>query len=65
VLLAFVSRPYRRLSAAYASAPPSLETDGSEEAGEPGGADAAGEFGGARATGATGEAGENLRSTVR
>lgn len=27
VLLAFVSRPYRHLSAAYAAAPPSLETD--------------------------------------
>jgi DHA3 family multidrug efflux protein-like MFS transporter len=27
VLLAFVSRPYRELSAAYAAAPPSLETD--------------------------------------
>jgi DHA3 family multidrug efflux protein-like MFS transporter len=27
VLLAFVSRPYRQLSAAYAAAPPSLETD--------------------------------------
>jgi DHA3 family multidrug efflux protein-like MFS transporter len=27
VLLAFLSRPYRRLSAAYASAPPALHTE--------------------------------------
>jgi MFS transporter, DHA3 family, multidrug efflux protein len=30
VLLAFVSRPYRRLSAAYASAPPPLHTESGE-----------------------------------
>jgi DHA3 family multidrug efflux protein-like MFS transporter len=31
VLLAFVSKPYRRLSQAYATAPPSLETNGDAE----------------------------------
>lgn len=30
VLLAFVSKPYRQLSAAYAAAPPSLHTEGAE-----------------------------------
>ncbi|NYF17885.1 DHA3 family multidrug efflux protein-like MFS transporter [Microbacterium sp. AK009] len=52
VLLAFVSAPYRRLSRAYATAPPSLTTepDGESET-EP--------------SEAVGEAGQDLRSAVR
>lgn len=49
VLLAFFSRPYRQLSAAYAAAPPSLETDAAGESTET----------------AIGDAGEGLRSSVR
>jgi len=56
VLLAFVSKPYRELSDAYAAAPPSLHADGEE----PGGA------GGAPSAPPTvGEAGEDLRSGLR
>ena len=39
VLVAFISKPYRELSAAYAAAPPSLHTD--EEGGADASADAA------------------------
>lgn len=71
VLLAFASRPYRELSAAYASAPPPLDTDaGGEDVGEAGGdatsdddADAAPEH--PDVSEAVGEAGDNLRSSVR
>jgi DHA3 family multidrug efflux protein-like MFS transporter len=49
VLLAFVSKPYRELSDAYAAAPPSLHTDD----------------GGTDAATAIGEAGEDLRSGLR
>jgi DHA3 family multidrug efflux protein-like MFS transporter len=41
VLLAFASRPYRELSAAYADAPPSLETLSDDGEAGPAGADAA------------------------
>ena len=56
VLLAFVSKPYRELSDAYAAAPPSLHTeeDGTHSAAP-----------GAPATSAIGEAGEDLRSGQR
>lgn len=61
VLLAFVSKPYRELSEAYASAPPSLATDGEQatdqatDAATPATASAA----------AASEAGEDLPTTVR
>lgn len=73
VLLAFASRPYRLLSAAYATAPPSLDTTGAGDEAAAGeavdgdsadAADAA-EFRANRAAEATGEAGESLRSTLR
>lgn len=51
VLLAFVSKPYRALSRAYAEAPPSIEAEG-----EQGGDDAAS---------AISDAGDDLRSSVR
>ena len=73
VLLAFVSKPYRELSAAYAAAPPSLHTDDEGEADAEAAPDAAAEQdaeaeepGDAKdALDAVGEAGEDLRSSVR
>lgn len=53
VLLAFASKPYRELSAAYAAAPQSLHTDDDGTAA----ADAS--------AATTGDAGEDLRSSVR
>jgi DHA3 family multidrug efflux protein-like MFS transporter len=55
VLLAFVSKPYRALSAAYAAAPPSLHTDADSDETEVA-EDAATPIG---------EAGADLRSSVR
>lgn len=60
VLLAFFSKPYHALSDAYAAAPPSLHTDGDAEPAGDEQTDAAGEV--ARAVG---DAGEDLRSTLR
>ncbi|WP_341996972.1 MFS transporter [Microbacterium sp. LWH7-1.2] len=56
VLLAFVSKPYRELSDAYAAAPPSLHTDDE-------GTDAAAPA--TSASTAIGEAGEDVRSGLR
>ncbi len=71
VLLAFASRPYRELSAAYASAPPSLEI-GADEANTADSLDERSDaVGGAVSKTAVvsetavGEAGESLRSSVR
>lgn len=64
VLLAFFSKPYRDLSAAYAAAPPSLATDdGTSALGPRGEDDGAG--GPDRTLDAIGEAGEDLRSGLR
>ena len=69
VLLAFVSKPYRELSAAYAAAPPSLhtddegETDADAAAAEP--AEAEQPSDAKDVLDAIGEAGEDLRSSVR
>jgi DHA3 family multidrug efflux protein-like MFS transporter len=52
VILAFVSKPYRELSSAYAAAPPSLHTDDeATDAGEPDAATTDAESVGARADG--------------
>jgi DHA3 family multidrug efflux protein-like MFS transporter len=61
VLLAFVSRPYRELSAAYAAAPPSLETDdgGSADEEDP---DADGS---AERRASTASSADSLRSGIR
>ncbi|WP_082496995.1 MFS transporter [Microbacterium sp. Leaf288] len=56
VLLAFVSKPYRELSDAYAAAPPSLHTDDEGTAAAPAVPSPAS---------AIGEAGEDLRSGLR
>jgi MFS transporter, DHA3 family, multidrug efflux protein len=64
VLLAFASRPYRQLSAAYTTAPPSLETTTGESSGGADRADAPVDADGMPET-PVGEAGESLRSTVR
>ncbi|MDT0140978.1 MFS transporter [Microbacterium sp. PRC9] len=56
VLLAFVSKPYRELSDAYAAAPPSLHTDAEGTAAAPAVPSPAS---------AIGEAGEDLRSGLR
>jgi len=60
VLLAFFSKPYHALSDAYAAAPPSLHTDGDAEPAGDEQTDAANDV--ARAVG---DAGEDLRSTLR
>ena len=56
VLLAFVSKPYRELSDAYAAAPPSLHTDDEGTDAAPAAPSPAS---------AIGEAGEDLRSGLR
>ncbi|TQJ30951.1 MFS transporter [Microbacterium sp. SLBN-146] len=55
VLLAFVSKPYRALSRAYAEAPPSIEAEAEHE----------GRSGDTGAASAISDAGDDLRSSVR
>jgi DHA3 family multidrug efflux protein-like MFS transporter len=67
VLLAFVSKPYRELSESYATAPPSLPTeDDAEDAASGAERDVAPEDQAAPdVLGALGDAGEDLRSSLR
>ncbi|MGZ8803774.1 MAG: MFS transporter, partial [Microbacterium sp.] len=65
VLLAFASRPYRQLSAAYESAPPALEIGAEEVSTAASHAENSDAVGQGISSAAVGEAGESLRSSVR